>query len=621
VRDHIHGRLDLRFEELGTLNLKNIARPVDAFVVRSGDAEWAQDAPRAGSLPILSIDKAPRLSLVVLPFRNLSGNLDEDCLADAITHDLTTELARIPGILVVAHPSSAVYGNRPNDIKKVGQELGVRYAVEGVVRKLDGLLRIGVHLVSTLTGQHIWADRFERKIEDLAVAQDEIVRRISSTLDSRILDAETAISMRERPDTPDAFDLLFRAWSLFKKPDDSELLTHASELLEQALKLEPSLVPAMLSLADRLINRYVRFGTTDWGNDDVVEHAADLLAEVEKIEPNDEWLMFFQGSLLRAQGNWRAASLLLQRLVSLYPSNYSGHRMLGRCKMIMGHANDAIPQFQTSIHFDPSSHYNRLSYAMIGNCMLLLGNPAEAIGWLERGLEESPENERRSHAHQMLLLASAFALTSQMERARRAVAEANRCWPFATVRSLWPFYEPRGLPEPLYAEQMHRVREGLRLAGLRDHADEISDFGVSPSNILCPDLVGWTPPSCPGATTIRTSELVDLLARQKPLLFDVALGSWRKSIPGSIGLQGMGHGASFSDKVQNRFNRTMHDLTNGEPGKSIVVFCMNSERFTSYNLALRLVALGYTQVLWYRGGLEAWQANDLPETDLALHSW
>ncbi|MEA2773195.1 MAG: adenylate cyclase [Acetobacteraceae bacterium] len=620
VRDHVHNRLNLTFEELGPLNLKNIARPVEAFLLRR-DREMARTEPIAASMPLVSIEKAPRVSLVVLPFRNLSDISDEDYLADTLTNELTIELARIPSVLVIAHTSAATSEDQPIDVRRVGEALGVRYAVEGVVRKFGETLRVSVRLILTANNQLIWADRFDGKIEDSAVDQDNIVRRIGSILDLRILDAETAISVRERPDNPDANDLLFRAWSLYYKPASPEILKRTTELLERAVQLDPSLVPAMWSLADRLIYRYARPGTSDWGNDDLIDRAADLLSNAEKIEPNDEWLLFVQCSLLRACGHWSEARQGFQHLVMIYPNNFAAHRMLGRCKMIMGQPGEAISSLQSSIHLDTLSHFNRFVYPMIGTCLLSLGDAAGAIGWLERSLAESPEDDRSGYAHQKLYLASAYALTDQNEKAGRALIEAKRFWPFATVRSLWPFYEPRGLPDPSYAEQMRDVRKGLRLAGLRDSADEASDFGVPSRQSLSLDPVGWTPLECPGATTLRTTELVDLLAKRRPILIDVALGSWGKSIPGAIGLQGTGHGPGFSVKVQTQFKRKMHDLTNGDLSAPIVVFCMNSERFTGYNLASRLVALGYTQVYWYRGGVEAWQASDLPESDLILQDW
>jgi hypothetical protein len=218
-------------------------------------------------------------------------------------------------------------------------------------------------------------------------------------------------------------------------------------------------------------------------------------------------------------------------------------------------------------------------------------------------------------------MASAFALIGRPDDAHRALAECNRLWPFATVQSLPPTMTPRGLPDPAYLTQMRHVQEGLRLAGLRDHADEDDDFGVVPDNVLHTDLVGHTPTTSLVATTIRTGELINLLARLKPILIDVALDTWGRSIPNAIGLQGTGQGADFSETVQNRFRRKLQNLTNGDPSAPIVVFGVNSERFTGYNLALRLVALGYTQIYWYRGGVEAWQGNGLPESDLALQDW
>jgi tetratricopeptide (TPR) repeat protein len=381
------------------------------------------------------------------------------------------------------------------------------------------------------------------------------------------------------------------------------------------------MVPAMLSLADRLLHRYVTPDTIDWGNPDLIDHAAELLARAETTEPNDEWLAFYRGSLLRARGLWNEASLVLHRLIESHPNNYAAHRTLGRCAMIMGRPGEAVPLFEKAVRLDPLSPLNRVSNAMIGNCLLLQSKASEAIDWLQRGVSATPESERRSIGQQNLYLASAYALAGDMERAAHTLREATRCWPFGTIHSLWPFYEPRGLPTQAYAEQIRHVQKGLRLAGLRIHADEASDFGVAPTRSLWPDPVGLTPTSCPGATTIRTAELVDLLAERRPLLIDVALGSWGGSLPGAIGLQGTGHGADFSETMQERFNLVISDLTKGDLAAPIVALCVNSERFTAYNLALRLVALGCSNVYWYRGGFEAWQAKQLPTCNLTLQKW
>ena len=133
------------------------------------------------------------------------------------------------------------------------------------------------------------------------------------------------------------------------------------------------------------------------------------------------------------------------------------------------------------------------------------------------------------------------------------MGDAARLWPFATVRSLLPTMTPRGLPDPAYLMQMRHMQDGLRLAGLRDHAGEDAEFGVTHDSGLHADLIAPTPTSVPGAVTIRTGELVNMMPRLKPVMIDVALDSWGKSIPEAVGLQGTGHGASFSENIQSRF--------------------------------------------------------------------
>jgi adenylate cyclase len=343
VRDHVQDRLGLLFHELGPLHLKNIARPVEAFILPPPNY-GAHRPPSNLPMPYFNMERSPRLSVVVIPFRTLGSKLDEDDLSEALTNDLTTELARIPGILVIAR-ASAPYKEGTIDYRRIGQELGVRYAVEGTVRQQGDTLRISVQLIATATSKQIWADRFDETSKGLTIEHDAVVRRISTIIDSRMLDAETTNSLRERHLNPNALDLLLRAWSLFKRSDEQKYIIEASELLEQAVNLEPSMVPALLSLADRLIHRFTAPDTSDWGNPDLIDRAAGLLSQAEQSEPNDEWLMFYRGSLLRARGHWSEASLLLRRLITGHPNNYAGCRILARCAMIMGRPGDAISLF------------------------------------------------------------------------------------------------------------------------------------------------------------------------------------------------------------------------------------------------------------------------------------
>ena len=620
VRDHMRGRQDLTFEELGSLELKNIDHPVEAFVLRIA-AESLKAAPVSASMPDLSIAKAPRLSLVVLPFGDLSGDMHEDHLADAITEDLTTDLSRLPGALVIAIHSAATYRGKHIDIRRVGEELGVRYVVEGSVRKLGDMLRVNVQLVSSETNTHVWAGRFDQSVKDLGGGQDEIVSRLRAALGVQVLDTESARSARERPDNPDVFDLMIRGWALSRNAIGPSQWERAAAFFEQALRVDPESVRAMCEWASLLINAFVIPDYPTRGDEGLIARAASLVSVAAEIEPESERVISSRGLLLRAQGHWAEAISVYQHLIELYPNTPYAFRQLGFLKLAVGEGEEAISLLQRSLRVDPLSPYNRHSYARIGTALLLLGRDEASIEWQRRALSVGAMAPPSWRAQCYLFLASAQALVGRLGEAHHALADANRRWPFATVRSLPPTMTPRGLPHPAYLTQMRHVQEGLRLAGLRDHAEEDADFGVAPESMLHTDLIAPTPISVPGATTIRTGELVSLLSRLKPIIIDVALDSWGRSIPDAVGLQGTGHGASFSEKVQDRFNRRMHVLTKGDLSAPIVALCVNSERFTAYNLALRLVALGYRQVYWYRGGVEAWQVNGLPESDLVLHDW
>jgi adenylate cyclase len=203
------------------------------------------------------------------------------------------------------------------------------------------------------------------------------------------------------------------------------------------------------------------------------------------------------------------------------------------------------------------------------------------------------------------------------DRARQALAEANRIWPFDTVRGHWP-EDPAS---PVYVEQIRSYQDALRRAGLRDHADEEADSGVPADGALHLPFAGLTPPTVPGARIIHTRELVALLAERKPVVIDALMYFWGRSLPGAVGLMNAGGGGGLSGPGQERLRRAVAGLTGGDLSRPIVAVGWNSERFDGRNLALRLGAMGYTDVYWYRGGREAWEVNGLPEAELVATEW
>lgn len=244
----------------------------------------------------------------------------------------------------------------------------------------------------------------------------------------------------------------------------------------------------------------------------------------------------------------------------------------------------------------------------------MLGRDQDAITFLQRSLALNPNGNRQWTCR---ILAAAYARTGQMEEARHFLSEADRLWPYDTVRSHFT-------PDPssaVYAAQLRDVQAAWRLAGERDHADEAANFGVLADGVLHTEFAGLTPMHAPGVRTIRTADLARFLADARPAVIDTVNYSWGRSIPGAVGLKFAWLGGSFTDTAQDRLRNKMRELTAGDLNRPIVAVGWNSERFDGRNLALRLAALGYTQVYWYRGGREAWEVANLPETDLALQEW
>jgi len=212
-------------------------------------------------------------------------------------------------------------------------------------------------------------------------------------------------------------------------------------------------------------------------------------------------------------------------------------------------------------------------------------------------------------------IAAAQALFGDLDAARLSALEAKRLWPALTARG----YPQFKIWNPTEIAQTNRIRDGLRAAGLRDAADEDADFGLTSDSVLHTNYESPTPTTVPGARTIRTPDLVKLLEERRPLVLDTI--NWGLAIPGAVGLWGAGIGGSMNDQFQDRLARKMHQLTAGNNAAPVVTVGFNSERYQGRNLALRLVALGYTEVYWYRGGREAWEVAGLMGTELALQDW
>ncbi|MBV8458982.1 MAG: tetratricopeptide repeat protein [Acetobacteraceae bacterium] len=648
VRDHVRDVLNLNFQELGPLNLKNIARPVEAFVLaldpstasptlvapaRTAAKRWNWLLPSVVAVLILvlggaalwyrlntartassaaAIASAPRLSLVVLPFENISGDPGQDYLAEGVTEDLTTDLANIPGAFVIARSTAYSYKSHPANIRQIGQELRVRYVLEGSVRKLGDVVRVNAQLISAADGVHVWSDRFDESMNELAEGQNLIVNRIGSALSVELIDLESARSLRERPDNPDDLDLILRANSLLNKPPSEQRFDQAQALLEEVLQRNPTSVRAMTELAMVLVARGNALGLEIPA--DGLERAGRLVTQAEAINPTATSTLAARAYLLRAEGRWPEALVAFQRLSEANPNNAPFHLMRGICLIETGRPEEAIVAYRRAIQLNPRGQNEWANEWRLGQALLLLRRYNEAISALERAQDANPGNSSSNRSNILLALASAQALAGDLTDAKENVARAVSLQPFHTARAFLP--ELRHVAN--FGPSVERAQEGLRLAGLRDHADEQADFGVVSDDGLHPSP-GRTPTTAPDVKTIQTTDLERFITKKKPLVLDI--NAWGLSIPGAIALPGAGRAGTLSDALQVRLRRTMPVLTHGNAATPIVTMSWNSESFAGRNLAIRLAALGYTNVYWYRGGREAWEVNGLPEAEPSVQPW
>jgi adenylate cyclase len=562
-------------------------------------------------------EQAARLSIVVLPFANLGGDRSEDYLADAITDDLTTELAHIPQALVIANASARSIRSKNLEVRLVGQELGVRYVLEGSARRIGSSLRINVRLISTETGAQLWADRFDQGLFELGSGQDEVLARIRAQLGLSLVEIEAGRSRRERLTNPDAFDLILRARWWSNQPPSQRRMHETQALYEQALRLDPDSVIAMTGLANVLSERNMNWAG-QWLSADSQQLAVKLVADALAIAPLSEAALVAQVRLMHGQTQFRELLEPSQQLVERYPNNPEGYHHLARAMQFEGRFSDAVTLFERAIRLDPLEPRIFQRYGFVGFSLMQAGRYDDSAAWFARAVEANRDAPPALVARRYRNMSASLALAGRMDEARQAAAEAERLWPFDTVRSHYPL-DPRS---PALVAHEYIFRRGLRLAGVRDHAEEEIDFGVPPDNLLHIDLAGQTPISLPGADTIRTADLVRMLeGKEKPIVLDTVMNFWGRSLPGAVGLKHSGLGGTLDDQIQDRLRRKMTVLTNGDLATPIVAVGFNSERFDGRNLALRLVALAYTQVYWYRGGREAWEVNGLPETELNVQQW
>jgi adenylate cyclase len=423
VHEQIRNKLSFPFEDFGRQSVKNIERPLHAFMLRP-QVIAELPPPDAGPPPAPELEAgpqsaaaAPRLSIVVLPFANLSENPDEQYLADALTDDVTTDLSRIADMIVISRNTAFTYKESPVNTRQLGRELNVRYVLEGSVRRSGDRVRVNSQLIDAETDTHVWAERFDHASDNLFRLQDEVTSRIAVALNLELVGAEAA-----RPSTnPDTLDYLLRGRAAHYHPEGPtpERFVQAVHCFERALEHDPLSVDAQALLAAALIGRVFE-QMTDSAEADIAR-AEQLIEQVLAASPTHATAHFARGQVLRAQKRYDAAIPEFEAAIASNRNWVVAIATLGMCMFFAGAIEDAIPAQELAIRLSPRDPRVANWYWRIGMVHLLQSRIDEAILWITRA---QAINSRLSGPHAWL--AAAYALKGDMTQAGAELAAARR---------------------------------------------------------------------------------------------------------------------------------------------------------------------------------------------------
>ena len=400
----------------------------------------------------------PRLSIVVLPFANLSDDREQQYFAEGITEDLTTDLSRLANMFVISRNTAFTYRNKPVDTKQIGRELGVRYVLEGSVRRSSNRVRVSAQLIDAATDTHLWAERFDGDTSDLFALQDELTSRIAAALNLEVISAEAA----RRTHNPDALNYILRARAArAKKPPSRDVFAEVASLLEHALLLDPQSADAKSHLASLLAGA-VLDAMTDTPTADI-ERAKVLSEEALAASPRSPLAHYAMGNVLRAQRRYAEAIPEFETALALDRNRAFAYFALGQCKLFTGSLEETIPLTERAIRLSPREGQIGVWYGAVGLVHLLQSRTDEAVTWLERARNRAPIHSAfRSH------LAAAYALNGETERAAVELAEARRLSVddrFSSLARLEVSRSYFGVPSIRALFETTYFR-GLRLAGM-----------------------------------------------------------------------------------------------------------------------------------------------------------
>lgn len=440
VHRQVSGRVPAAFRDMGAQTLKNIAQPVHAYAVRP-----ASVAPA----PPLSLPETP--SVAVLPFDNLTGDPAQDYLVDGMVEEITAALSRMKPLFVIARNSAFTYKGRPVRVDQIGRELGVRYVVEGSVRKAGPRLRVTAQLIEAETDHHVWADRFDGSIEDVFDLYDQITERLVGAMHPSIQLAEIERARRKRPESLDAYDYVMQAmphvWALLRA-DNAKAMT----LLAAAIERDPNYPMALALLAWCHAQQVTYIWSSDFQAS--IDTALRLARQAVDISGDDPLVLTVLSITQTFAHRYDIASSLLERALALDPNLPLAWNRSGWVQAYQGRSDLAIGHFEKAMRLSPHDPMNFNCYFGIGLAYFAAARYADAVASIERGIAERPGAVWVYRTY-----SAALAHSGRLDDAREAVATLRREYPgitLATVRA----------SSPTNRAILERIIDGLRKAGL-----------------------------------------------------------------------------------------------------------------------------------------------------------
>ena len=448
----VKSRLDLAVVDLGPTQLKNIAEPIRAYSLEVGKP--AQSKPAA--TPASEKSAPPRLSMVVLPFANMGGGAEQEHFVDGVTESLTTDLSRIRGSVVIGRNTAFTYKGKAVDLKQIGRELNVRYVLEGSVQRGGNRMRVNVQLIDAETGNHLWAERFDKSLADLFDMQDEIVARLAGALDTELVAAEARRA--ERSPTPNSMDLYFQGLAWFNKGVNPDNVRQARNFFDRALAADPDNVDALIGSARVDAAAGVSLLVTDRATA-LAAAEAKLTKALSAVPDHPRGHMLLGHVEISTK---RAAEGIAdcEHALKLDPNLANAHATIGLGKIYVGRAQETEAHIGEALRLSPRDALAYLWMNWAGVAKNYLGSYEQAVAWFRRAIEAN-----RNFPHPYFVLGVALALLGRLDEARSAVKAGLALNPAYSISRARAAYAAMS-DDPTHLAQLERLLEDMRKAGV-----------------------------------------------------------------------------------------------------------------------------------------------------------